>query len=279
VSNTSTGRWASEDPLGFNAGDSNLYRYVVNNPTNAVDPSGLEEFNLGTNKYGEFLIEMNQYQDGNSAGMTIEITFVPDPTEVNSQDIAFVQVARLVEYDTLSPLFVSKADKNRAVSGGFSLDALADHASGWYGFQNDNTYNANVTPGRSPQNYQPAVLLDRPKAKVGRKLRFEFVTAVIADEGPDKGKIYGAVNWGFWLDTDGTAHPYGLELLNEVPDRWIDAVKEWNAQATDLLRWERNDKNQRPLGPFKDVPIDPTPWYDKTPAIPGGTNMPPLTGY
>lgn len=29
------------DPLGFEAGDENLYRYVGNGPTNAVDPSGL----------------------------------------------------------------------------------------------------------------------------------------------------------------------------------------------------------------------------------------------
>ena len=36
----STGRWISQDPLGFDAGDSNLYRYVNNAPTNATDPSG-----------------------------------------------------------------------------------------------------------------------------------------------------------------------------------------------------------------------------------------------
>lgn len=29
------------DPLGFDAGDSNLYRYVNNAPTNATDPSGM----------------------------------------------------------------------------------------------------------------------------------------------------------------------------------------------------------------------------------------------
>src|SRR5204863_5417406 len=28
-----TGRWISQDPLGFDAGDSNLYRYVNNRPT------------------------------------------------------------------------------------------------------------------------------------------------------------------------------------------------------------------------------------------------------
>jgi RHS repeat-associated protein len=37
-----TGRWMSQDSLGFNAGDSNLYRYVKNQPTNATDPSGLQ---------------------------------------------------------------------------------------------------------------------------------------------------------------------------------------------------------------------------------------------
>ena len=37
-----TGRWVSQDPKGFAAGDVNLYRYVGNGPVNATDPSGLE---------------------------------------------------------------------------------------------------------------------------------------------------------------------------------------------------------------------------------------------
>lgn len=36
-----SGRFLSEDPLGFAAGDMNVYRYVGNNPVNLVDPSGL----------------------------------------------------------------------------------------------------------------------------------------------------------------------------------------------------------------------------------------------
>jgi RHS repeat-associated protein len=35
------GRFISEDPIGFSAGDTNLYRYVNNSPTNYTDPSGL----------------------------------------------------------------------------------------------------------------------------------------------------------------------------------------------------------------------------------------------
>jgi RHS repeat-associated protein len=37
------GRWASEDPDGFTAGDANTYRYVGNSPTNWIDPSGLDD--------------------------------------------------------------------------------------------------------------------------------------------------------------------------------------------------------------------------------------------
>ncbi len=39
----SIGRWLEEDPIGFEAGDANLYRYVTNGPTNAVDPTGLDK--------------------------------------------------------------------------------------------------------------------------------------------------------------------------------------------------------------------------------------------
>ncbi len=35
-----TGRFNSEDPSGFSAGDSNLYRYVFNGPTTLTDPTG-----------------------------------------------------------------------------------------------------------------------------------------------------------------------------------------------------------------------------------------------
>jgi RHS repeat-associated protein len=35
------GRWISEDPIGFDGGDSNLNRYVGNQVTTATDPSGL----------------------------------------------------------------------------------------------------------------------------------------------------------------------------------------------------------------------------------------------
>ena len=41
---TRTGQFTTRDPLGFAAGDSNLYRYVGNGPVGSTDPSGLEDW-------------------------------------------------------------------------------------------------------------------------------------------------------------------------------------------------------------------------------------------
>jgi RHS repeat-associated protein len=38
---SNVGRFISVDPIGFDAGDTNLYRYVGNNSTNANDPTGM----------------------------------------------------------------------------------------------------------------------------------------------------------------------------------------------------------------------------------------------
>ena len=43
----SVGRWLSEDPIGYDAEDFNLYRYAANNPTNATDPRGLKLVHCG----------------------------------------------------------------------------------------------------------------------------------------------------------------------------------------------------------------------------------------
>lgn len=42
------GRWTAEDPLAFEGGDVNLYRYVGNSPANATDPTGMAEWAGGS---------------------------------------------------------------------------------------------------------------------------------------------------------------------------------------------------------------------------------------
>ena len=50
-------RWISEDPIEFNSGDMNLYRYVMNNPMKYTDPNGeiIKEFNIFKDYYKEMV--------------------------------------------------------------------------------------------------------------------------------------------------------------------------------------------------------------------------------
>ena len=45
--NPSVGRFINEDPTGFRGGDTDLYRYVNNNPMTMVDPTGLRGSDIG----------------------------------------------------------------------------------------------------------------------------------------------------------------------------------------------------------------------------------------
>jgi RHS repeat-associated protein len=62
------GRYISTDPLGFAAGDSNLYRYVANSPVNAIDPKGLycDGWQIASNLAAGF-------GDGISFGLTAKL--------------------------------------------------------------------------------------------------------------------------------------------------------------------------------------------------------------
>src|SRR5262249_37538670 len=47
--------FSSHEPIGFRAGDVNLYRFVGNDPVNEVDPSGLEVATRGAHFYPLYL--------------------------------------------------------------------------------------------------------------------------------------------------------------------------------------------------------------------------------
>ena len=59
----SVGRFISEDPIGFAGGDVNFYAYVLNDPINAIDPSGLERVPFRTLPNGSLLYYDTERRD------------------------------------------------------------------------------------------------------------------------------------------------------------------------------------------------------------------------
>ncbi|MBI1916597.1 MAG: hypothetical protein HYS12_17955 [Planctomycetes bacterium] len=64
------GRWTTEDPIGFEAGDANLFRYVGNDPTNATDPSGLKIVFTGTGPHPT-VAELRKKYEGRAVALEI----------------------------------------------------------------------------------------------------------------------------------------------------------------------------------------------------------------
>jgi RHS repeat-associated protein len=60
-----TGRWVRQDPIGFAAGDVNLYRYVADDPVNSNDPLGLQTG-----------VQGNRPQSGGNSPQTGVVIFV-----------------------------------------------------------------------------------------------------------------------------------------------------------------------------------------------------------
>ena len=73
IQNPGTGRWTTQDPLSFAAGDGNLYRYVGNGATEGADPEGLI-LGLGVPSWDDYW-----YYLTHPFSSTPTVPFVPPP--------------------------------------------------------------------------------------------------------------------------------------------------------------------------------------------------------
>ena len=58
-----TGKWTAKDPIGFNGGDTNLYGYVLEDPINSLDISGLKPGDLFSTYFEAVLDFFDNYFD------------------------------------------------------------------------------------------------------------------------------------------------------------------------------------------------------------------------
>ena len=58
-----TGMWLAKDPIFFKGGDTDLYRYVQNDPVNWIDPFGKSAYLLAVDPVAEALAAIAPYGD------------------------------------------------------------------------------------------------------------------------------------------------------------------------------------------------------------------------
>lgn len=73
-------RWFQNDPLGFQAGNSNFYRFVGDNPANATDPSGMAWETLASGTW-----ERGKWGPVNSSFLTATIDVTLQKNDIGGQ--------------------------------------------------------------------------------------------------------------------------------------------------------------------------------------------------
>ena len=93
-----------------------------------------------------------------------------------------------------------------------------------------------------------------PEATDGEAfLRWEFETYAIAKSGPDKGKIYGGISWGFEADSLARVTSLARSFIKTPTAEFKAAVAQWDAQANGPASG-RTTSDQAPLGPVITFP-------------------------
>jgi hypothetical protein len=125
------GRWQSKDPKSFDAGDTNLYRFVGNHPSYATDPSGLEEPYVGPS------IEiLNSHKDAGGLDYQIRKVSSSELDQLYAAGLlsqyAYIEAQDLLSLHSRVRVAISRRLRNgiRAIEGATRVNGAIEAAAG-----------------------------------------------------------------------------------------------------------------------------------------------------
>jgi hypothetical protein len=200
--------------------------------------------------FGKLVTKVDERIDGDAATgrwytYQINITFAPDPTVVDADEIAFIQTVRLVETARGSNTDPDQTNRNRQTPLATSVDRRSGKRHGWYGMKDDGTGSPQLTAWRKSAPATPATMQDRTSWNQPNTT-WQFETMVICRSGADAGKVYVVATWGFTVDADLHLTEQAPTVTNKQSPEATIAVGNWNAQAAGSA-FDRNAPGQMPL--------------------------------
>ncbi|MGH3778479.1 MAG: hypothetical protein ACRDRR_22510 [Pseudonocardiaceae bacterium] len=201
--------------------------------------------------FGNLETKVDEWIDGDKATGTpyaykINITFTPDTTVMDADEIAFIQTTRLVETASGSNQDHKETSQKRQTPSATSVDRLRGKKQGWYGMMMDNgTGSGTLTVWKKSAPATPANMRDRASWNQPNTT-WQFEAMVVCRSGADTGKVYAVVTWGFTVDADLKLTEQARVVTNKQSTEATAAVGKWNNQAAGSAV-HRNAAGQVPL--------------------------------
>jgi hypothetical protein len=204
--------------------------------------------------FGKLETKVSEWIDGDQATGTwysyeINIAFTPDLTVVDAAEIAFIQTIRLVETVSGSNKDPEQTSKKRQTPLATSVDRRSGKKQGWYGLKDDETSSSMLTVWKKSAPAMPATMQDRASWNEPNTT-WQFETMVACRTGPDIGKVYVVVTWGFSVDADLKLTEQPPTVTNKQSTEATTAVRKWNDQAAGSVS-DRNTPGQISLPALK----------------------------
>ena len=218
--------------------------------------------------FGRISVKYGSYKHGKAdpGGRNYEFpmkaTFKPLAAAVGADEIAFVQIFKLVDTKTGANLDPRHNFTMRALPNGSTVDRLPDRKWGWYGYDDagaGGTPSGTVNPWKRSAPKKAAWLTDKPQWNVPNST-WAFETAAVCKtpspdtatkKGDPAGTVYATITWGFTVDDKLKIHTLPIVEFNKPTKDMIAAVNSWNAQAAFTTDADKNSPTQQLLPGLK----------------------------
>jgi RHS repeat-associated protein len=289
-----TGRWTTQDTLGYDAGDSNLYRYVTNRPSCDTDPAGTQPPNFNApppkgwvvqpGKTGQqpgakgtfsWKIELNPRQD---ARVRAEFWFAPS-NDNRAQHIVFVQAvqestvggngwygyedqAKTSKLATHLLAFLKTLSTNQNLANHIDIGESTNQFYGVGPIRRiaDLSENSNVGSGLRGRS---AYMVDMPSvAARARKGQGDVIVRMeTAALSVDSWEVLGVITWGFRIKDQANSP---IEILNggimdfglSATDSFKALVRQANLSNEIKIKVQQPDRSVINLGGTSALPPD-----------------------